>query len=83
MSSLNSSEDGGRRVAVCLQQEAGGVEVSWRWRAGGALDMEVSLTTGDCSNVGITYTTLLFTNENIYFENYYDEQRKLERIFSL
>ncbi len=21
-----------------------------------------------------------FTNENIYFENYYDEQRKLERI---
>jgi hypothetical protein len=23
------------------------------------------------------------TNENIYFENYYDEQRKFERIFSI
>ncbi len=52
MSSLNSSEDGGCRVAVCLQWEAGGVGVSCRWRAGGALDMEVSLATGDCSNVG-------------------------------
>jgi hypothetical protein len=59
MSSLNSSEDGGDRVAVSLQWEAGGVGVSCRWRAGGALDMEVSLTTGDCSNVGITYTVPL------------------------
>ncbi len=56
MSSLNSSEDGESRVAINLQREAGGVGVSWRWRAGGALDMEVSLITGDCSNVGITYT---------------------------
>jgi hypothetical protein len=32
------------------------VGVSWHWRAGGARNMEVSLTTGDCSNVGITYT---------------------------
>ncbi len=56
MSSLNSSEDGGRLVAECLQWEAGGVGVPCRWRAGGALGMEVSLLTGDCSNVGITYT---------------------------
>jgi hypothetical protein len=34
------------------------VGVSWRWRAGGALDMEASLITGGCSNVGITYTLL-------------------------
>jgi hypothetical protein len=27
---------------------------------GGALDMEVSLFTGDCSNVGITYTKLQY-----------------------
>ncbi len=65
ISSLNSSEDGGRRVAVCLQWEAGGVGVSWRWRAGGALDMEVSLITGDCSNVGITYTLSLYSAEHI------------------
>jgi hypothetical protein len=32
------------------------VGVSWRWRADGARNMEVSLFTGDCSNVGITYT---------------------------
>ncbi len=57
MSSLNSSEDGGCRAAVCLQQEAGGVGVSCRWRTGGARNMEVSLITGDCSNVGITYTS--------------------------
>ncbi len=56
MSSLNSSEDGGSCVAIRLQWEAGGVGVSWRWRAGVALDMEVSLITGGCSNVGITYT---------------------------
>ena len=65
MSSLNSSEDGGRRVAVCLQQEAGGVGVSCRWRAGGARNMEVSLITGDCSNVGITYTLSLYSAEHI------------------
>jgi hypothetical protein len=58
MSSLNGSEDGGSRVAISLQWEAGGVGVSWRWRAGGALDMEVSLITGGCSNVGITYTSI-------------------------
>jgi hypothetical protein len=58
MSSLNSSEDGGCCAAVCLHWEAGGVGVSWRWRAGGARNMEVSLFTGDCSNVGITYTRI-------------------------
>jgi hypothetical protein len=34
------------------------VGVSCRWRADGARNMEVSLITGDCSNVGITYTKL-------------------------
>jgi hypothetical protein len=34
------------------------VGVSCRWRTGGARNMEVSLITGDCSNVGITYTLL-------------------------
>jgi hypothetical protein len=58
MSSLNSSEDGRCRAAVCLHWEAGGVGVSCRWRAGGARNMEVSLITGDCSNVGITYTVI-------------------------
>ena len=57
MSSLISSEDGGCRVAECLHWEAGGVGVSCRWRAGGVRNMEVSLITGDCSNVGITYTS--------------------------
>ncbi len=56
MSRLNSSENGGSSVAICLQRKAGGVGLSWSWRSGGALEMEVSLNTGGCSNVGITYT---------------------------
>jgi hypothetical protein len=56
MSCPNSSNDGGGNVAICLQREAGGVGVSCHWRTGGALEMEVSLITGGCSNVGITYT---------------------------
>ncbi len=53
---LNSSHTGKGNVAICLQLEAGRVGASCRWRAGGALEMEVSLITGGCSNVGITYT---------------------------
>jgi hypothetical protein len=43
------------------------VGVSCRWRAGGARNMEVSLTTGDCSNVGITYTPLVMIAEMLEF----------------
>jgi hypothetical protein len=39
------------------------VGVSCRWRADGARNMEVSLITGDCSNVGITYTDLEVKSE--------------------
>jgi hypothetical protein len=63
MFSLNSSNNGGSSVAICLQREAGGVGVSCRWRTYGALEMEVSLITGGCSNVGITYTIWLIWRE--------------------
>ncbi len=46
---------------VLLYASTGRLEgwgVSCRWRDDGARNMEVSLITGDCSNVGITYTKL-------------------------
>ncbi len=77
MSSLNSSNDGGGNVAIRLQRKARGVGVSCRWRSGGALEMEVSLITGGCSNVGITYTVLSLS-ENIFVSIHFKIKQKSE-----